>query len=206
MTIGYIPQGGAAEVAVPVGSYLAILSTGAGSANVESRDDSIRLPAKFNFLQTVSNTGVTLGTYSTPKTIRITAGLSQVQYEVSTDSDILQRVRRQLRVLKLSRATVTSAATISAAQMGGGILFQDASGGNVTMTTRTGTQIAADFPNLAVGDVMRLWIASNHATNTSTIAGGTDVTLVGSGAVVNTGGQFLLIKTAATTFDLVRVG
>ncbi len=86
------------------------------------------------------------------------------------------------------------------------VLYQDASGGNVTMTTRTGTQLAAAFPDMSVGDALPQYVASNHASNTSTISGGTDVTLVGSGAVINTGGSFLLIKTAATTFDLVRVG
>jgi hypothetical protein len=105
-----------------------------------------------------------------------------------------------------TRSTVANAATVSAAQMRGGILYQDASGGNVTMTTRTGTQIAADFPEMRVGDAIALHMASNHNSNTSTIAGGTDVTLVGSGAVTSPGGTFQLVKTGATTFDLVRVG
>jgi len=105
-----------------------------------------------------------------------------------------------------ARTTVANAGTVAAADLRGRVLFQDASGGNVTMTTRTGTQIAADLPEMRVGDSILFHVASNHATNTSTISGGTDVTLVGSGAVTNTGGSFLLIKTAATTFDLVRVG
>lgn len=106
----------------------------------------------------------------------------------------------------LLRSTIANAGTISAAQMRGGVLFQDASAGVVTMTTRTGTLISGDYPDLAVGNALVIYLASNHATNTSTIAGGTDVTLVGSGAVTQTGGTFLLIKTAATTYDLVRVG
>lgn len=105
-----------------------------------------------------------------------------------------------------TRNTIANAGTISDAQHRDLVLYQDASGGNVTMTTRTGTQLAAAFPNLPTGGFIPQYVASNHATNTSTIAGGTDVTLVGSGAVTQTGGQFLLIKTAATTFDLVRVG
>lgn len=106
----------------------------------------------------------------------------------------------------IARSTIANAGTISAAELRGRALHQDASVGNVTMTTRTGTQIAGDLPEMRVGDAIEIFVSSNHATNTSTIAGGTDVTLVGSGAVINTGGQFLLIKTAATTFDLVRVG
>lgn len=106
----------------------------------------------------------------------------------------------------LLRSTISGGATISDAQLRGGVLYQDASSGSVTMTTRTGTQIAAAFPDLAIGNALVIRCASNHASNTSTISGGTDVTLVGSGAITQTGGTFLLIKTGATTFDLVRVG
>jgi len=108
--------------------------------------------------------------------------------------------------LNVTRSTISDAATLTDAQTRGQVLYQDASGGNVTMVTRTGTQYAAAFPDMAVGNAIMIFCASNHATNTSTISGGTDVTLVGSGAVTQTGGKFLLIKTAATTFDLVRVG
>lgn len=108
--------------------------------------------------------------------------------------------------LNVTRSTIGNAGTITDIQTAGQVLYQDASGGNVTMTTRTGTQLAAYFVGMAVGNSVSIYCASNHATNTSTIAGGVDVTLVGSGAVTQTGGQFLLIKTAATTFDLVRVG
>jgi hypothetical protein len=107
---------------------------------------------------------------------------------------------------KVTRSTVSDAAVVSAAQLAGGVLYQSASGGNVSMTTRTGTQIAGDLPSMRIGDARRIYCASNHASNTSTLSPGTDVTAVGSGAVTQTGGNFLLIKTAATTFDLVRVG
>lgn len=106
----------------------------------------------------------------------------------------------------LDKETVANAGTISAANMRGGLLFQDASGGNVTMTTRTGTQMSADFPEFRVGDTMLVHHYGNHASNTSTVAGGTDVTLIGSGAVTTTGGTYLLRKTAATTWDMIRVG
>lgn len=104
------------------------------------------------------------------------------------------------------RSTISNGGTITADEIVGGILYQDASGGNVTMTTPTGTQIEALFPAIVNGYSIRLYVVSNHATNTSTISGGTGVTLVGSGAVTNIGGTFLLIRTAANTFDLLRVG
>lgn len=106
----------------------------------------------------------------------------------------------------LTRTTIANGATIAAAELKGRVLFQDASGGAVTMTTRTGTQIAADMPEMRTGDALQIFVASNHASNTSTLGPGATVTAVGSGAVTQTGGTFLLIKTGATTFDLVRVG
>lgn len=118
-------------------------------------------------------------------------------------------VKTGVLVNKLTRSTIANAGTVTDAQMAGGVLYQDASGGNVTMTTRTGTQIDAAYPTLpafATGEGMLLRVASNHASNTSTIAGGTGVTLVGSGAVTNLGGTFLLIRTGTATYDLVRVG
>ncbi len=108
--------------------------------------------------------------------------------------------------LNVTRSTITDAAVITDAQIRGQVLYQNAGSGSVTMTTRTGTQMSAAFPDLAVGNAIPLFLASNHAANTSTIAGGVDVTLVGSGAVTQIGGTFLLIKTASTTWDLVRVG
>lgn len=102
--------------------------------------------------------------------------------------------------------TVANGGTVAAAQIAGKLLYQDASGGAVTMTTRTGTQMTADFPNVAVGQTLEIGVASNHATNTSTLAGGTDVTLTGDGAVTKSGGKFWLTKLTATTWQLARVG
>jgi hypothetical protein len=108
--------------------------------------------------------------------------------------------------LNVVRSTVSDAATITDAQHRGMVLYQDASGGNVTMTTRTGTQLDAAFPDAVTGTAIAQYLASNHATNTSELIGGTGVTLVGSGFVTETGGMFLLIRTGAATWDLVRVG
>lgn len=112
----------------------------------------------------------------------------------------------QTGAVNQSGATVSNGGTLTAAQHRGQQVYQDASGGNVTMTTLTGTLLAAALPGLPTGGFIKLYCASNHATNTSTLSGGTDVTLVGSGALTQTGATFLLRKTAATTFDLVRVG
>lgn len=104
------------------------------------------------------------------------------------------------------RSTVTNAATLTAAQLQGQVLFQDASGGSVTMATPIGSVVAAAFPDMVTGHCVMLRCASNHASNTSTLSGASAVTLVGSGAFTQTGGTFALICTGAGTFDLVRVG
>lgn len=104
------------------------------------------------------------------------------------------------------RSTVSNAGTVTDAQHRGMVLYQDASVGNVTMTTRTAAQLDSAFPDLVTGQAIQQFVASNHATNTSTIAGGTGVTLVGSGAVTQLGGSFLLVKTGTAAYDLVRVG
>lgn len=117
----------------------------------------------------------------------------------------VETISAQLTPRPATRSTISGGATISAAQMAGGILYQDGSGGNVNMTTRTGTQIAADFPELRVGDSITIHTLCSNG-NTSQLIGGTNVTLVGSGNATNTGGVFKLIKTGAIDFDLVRVG
>lgn len=92
-------------------------------------------------------------------------------------------------------STVAGGGTLSQAQHRAGHYYQDASGGSVTCTTRTAAQLVADFPGVAAGHVVLLYGSSNHASNTSTISGGSNVTLVGSGAITQTGGLFRLLFT-----------
>ena len=108
--------------------------------------------------------------------------------------------------LDLLISLIADAGTITVDQHRGGILQQDASGGSVTMTTAIATDIIAAFPKLTVGNGILQFVTSNHASNTSTISGGTGVTLVGSGEVTQLGATFLLLKTASNTMSLIRVG
>lgn len=148
---------------------------------------------------TVAGENYTSSAFSSDTTVRIEAGASSVNYTIGANAAVVPDA-------KITRSTIANAGTITVAQHQGLCLYQDASGGAVTMTTATGANLAAALPDMAIGDAIRQYVASNHATNTSTISGGTGVTLVGSGAVTSTGGNFLLIKTAVATFDLVRVG
>lgn len=107
--------------------------------------------------------------------------------------------------LNVVRSTITSAAEVTVAQMRGMVLYSDATGGNTSFNTVTGTAMSAAFPDAAVGTGIVIYVVVAGA-NTLTVTGDTDFTLVGSGAVTTLGGTFLAVKTAATTWDLLRVG
>lgn len=136
------------------------------------------------------------------------AAASDLGYKIISDDVVVVGNEDGSSVVSpnVERNTIADAGTITVGEHRNQVLFQDASGGSVTMTTATATELATEFSTLEVGNCISQYVASNHATNTSTISGGTGVTLVGSGAVTNTGGTFLLVKTDVTTFDLVRVG
>jgi len=141
---------------------------------------------------------------------------SSLEAEVTTGNATQSLVRQRvglafagiaaLFVNGLTRSTITDAATITVAQLGGGILYQDCTAAARTMVGPTAAQITSAFPVLAIGKGMIVYHSGNSAANASTITAGANVTLVGSGAVINTGGVFALIRTAATTYDYVRVG
>jgi len=157
-------------------------------------------PSRYVLLTTVAaNASYTSSAFTAATNIRIEAGVDGAEYVTGANAAVVPDE-------KITRSTIANAGTVTVAQHQGKCLYQDASAGNVTMTSATATDLAAALPDMAIGDAIVQYLSSNHATNTSTIAGGTGVTLVGSGAVINTGGTFLLIKTAAATFDLVRVG
>lgn len=215
---------GSVEVTVAVGDKIAIAAYGSGGgAKIYYQNTYPNHPQGWTLQTTVDNSETTLGTFSQVRKVRIDAGADGALYNTGTAPEITvnssgnQTVSGDSVVFtgangavllgaRMTRSTVSNGGTVTDAQHRGSILYQDASGGNVTMTTRTAAQLAAAFPQLAVGDAVFQFMSSNHATNTSTISGGTDVTLIGSGAVTRTGGVFLLVKTAAATFDLVRVG
>ena len=189
---------GTVTVTVPVGEKIAI-SCKDGTAIVFYSTFPVGSPETFYEQTRVTNAETVLGTFTSDVHIRIDAGLTNVSYAVGEDPAIIEDKA-------VTRSTIADTATLTVPQHQGLCVYQDASAAAVTMTTLTGTELAGAFTDIDVGESVPLYHASNHATNTSTLSGGVDVTLVGSGAVTNSGGQYLLIKTAATTFDLVRVG
>jgi len=187
-----------------------------GSAKVYYYYNLTNMAPVYEYNQTVTNGEVVLTPGSSVGKVRIDADAEEVLYETGSSPEITLKqpstqavsatVGDAIKTATVVRNTIADSGTVTVAQHRDQVLYQDASGGAVTMTSATGSDLAAEFADIAVGDALLQYHASNHASNTSTISGGTGVTLVGSGAVTQTGGTYLLIKTAAATFDLVRVG
>jgi hypothetical protein len=100
--------------------------------------------------------------------------------------------------------TVNSGAgaqTISLAQILGGVAVFTGAAGAVTYTTDTAANILAAMPAMDIGDTY-MFVLSNTAAQTATIAGGTGVTASGNLTVNATAKMFLLEKTSATTMNL----
>ena len=195
-----INKNGSTTITLTTGQKIAIQANHGTAVVFYSTYPIANYPESYYEQTRITNTETVLGAFANDRHIRIDAIDNDVYYTVGLTPTVSDEV------VSITRSTVTNAATLTAAQMQGLCLYQDASGGVVTMTTLTGTLTASAFPDLAIGESVKIYHSSNHATNTSTLSGGVDVTLVGSGAVTALGGQYLLIKTAATTFDLVRVG
>ena len=101
--------------------------------------------------------------------------------------------------------SLTGDATLTAAQIAGGIIScNKGSDAGLTVTTPTGTLLDSYFPSAKVGSVIDLTITNNNnsgSSSTVTFAGGTGVTVYGSGTVARYGGAtYRLIRTATATW------
>jgi hypothetical protein len=95
--------------------------------------------------------------------------------------------------------------TIGVAAIAGGVAMFTGAAGAVAYTTPTGTQLSAAFPDMNIGDSMMFRLV-NTAAQAATVTAGTDVTASGIVVVNAAGKDFLLRKTAATTWDIVGIG
>lgn len=96
-------------------------------------------------------------------------------------------------------------ATLSVDEVLGGFIQQAGTlTAGRTLTTPTATALAAALDGMDVGDGFCFVVSNANAGDFAvTIAGGTDVTLVGSGAIPQFGSRmFCLVKTGAATFSL----
>lgn len=101
--------------------------------------------------------------------------------------------------LSVNAVTTVGAATLSAANLVGGVIMRSGSTAAYTDTTDTATNIVAAIPNAQIGTSFRLRIV-NSVAFIDTIAAGTGVTLSGTTAIAaSTYRDYVGIITAVTT-------
>lgn len=120
------------------------------------------------------------------------------------EKGLARKTRAGDGLLTAAQRTVNSGAgaqTISVAQILGGVAVFTGAAGAVTYTSATAADLIAAMPDMDIGDTY-MFVLSNTAAQTATIAGGTGVTASGNLTVNATAKFFLLEKTAATTMNL----
>lgn len=101
----------------------------------------------------------------------------------------------------------TTTATLTTADLGGGLITTDATGGAYNMTLPLAADMDTAFPNAGVNSALKFTVVSIGATNSTTILTNTGWTLVGSMAVVTlTSVTFTARKTATGAWTLYRGG
>lgn len=76
----------------------------------------------------------------------------------------------------------------------------------VAGTTRTGTQLDAEFPEVPVNGAIEFVIINTGGSNAFTLTAGTGITIVGAAAVAaSTSGRFRARKTATATWTIYRI-
>lgn len=99
--------------------------------------------------------------------------------------------------LECTPATITTAhpATLSTAQILGGLILRDPSGASRTDTTETAANLVAAAPGVAVGSSMFLLIRNTaDAAETITIQGGTGVTISGTATIAQNNSKLFLVR------------
>jgi len=144
----------------------------------------------------------------------VTAGAGGTGATAGQDGQIIMRNGTGLPTLheQIAPTTATGTATLTDLQMLGGIL-EATPAATATYTTRTGTQIEAALSGgHTTNDSFDLTIINlGGAGDIITLAGGTDVTIVGSttvddsGADITSSGTFRFRKSAANTFIAYRI-
>lgn len=172
---------------------------------------------RYIYNQTVTNQNIMIAPGASVPKIRLNAGsASTVLYKVGGSPKISRNtvtevttqpyIGANLSIGSTSRSTIADAGTVLSFYLRNQLIYQDASLGSVTCTIATGTQLDTELPEMVAGSFIEFYHSSNDSMNTSTLSGAAGVTLIGSGAVTETGGTYLLNKTDTATYELVRVG
>jgi hypothetical protein len=95
----------------------------------------------------------------------------------------------------VSTITTAGAATLTTAQMLGGIILRDPAGAGRTDTTPTAAQLVAAIPGVKNGTTFRLMYRNTaDAAETITIAGGTGVTISGTATIAQNNSKSFLVR------------
>jgi hypothetical protein len=103
--------------------------------------------------------------------------------------------------------TATATATLTAAQITGGLLVANPSASAASYTLPTGTLVDAVLTNAKIGSTFTLSIVNlGTSSGALTIVAGTGWTLVGSATVaITSSAQVLAYRTGEATYTLYRV-
>ena len=97
--------------------------------------------------------------------------------------------------------------TLSAAQIRDGILLHTSVTGGGTLTSSTGALIDAEFPEMEIGDVIKVYVI-NDGTQVVTLTNATGATFADTGQTIGADEGVLLLyrKTAADTYVIYPIG
>ena len=189
---------GTKDVNVPVGEYIKIASL-EGKAKIYLGVDDPNMPLTYSYSQTLNQTQVTLGTYSTDKMIRIDAGAGQVIYDVGSSPSITQTVGT-LSPTSDGDATTTDQITAAGLFALNTAQVLDMADATVQLTLDTGALAGT----LLTSNIMRVDPNSSGA--------GEDLELPPEAAaaglvlwIFNTGGENIVVKddSGVTTVDTI---
>lgn len=201
----FIPAGGYADVAVPASSAIAVDCIGGGFQVYQLVAGSPNQPPQLVLLSDISAAATapyTSSAFTSATTVRVQAiGNVDCFYEVGT-APVVKRFRGEAK--STLPVAVNATATLTVAQLLTGVITSTTAS-PVTATLPTGTIFDAGSTFAAL-DTIDFSVVNTGATNAFTIATATGWTLIGSVVVaLSTSAQFRIQKTAANTFNLIRL-
>jgi len=115
-------------------------------------------------------------------------------YQGATISELVTAARTP----QIDPTTLTATGNLNFSVIAKGIVEVTPSSGNITLTTQGAGQVDSNLGFINNNDSFDFAIINTHASNTATIATGSNVTILGNAVVAgNTSAQFRVRKTSA---------
>lgn len=202
----FIPAGGYADVAVPASSAIAVDCVGGGFQVYQLVAGSPNQPPQLVLLTDISAASTApyvSSAFTSATTVRVQAiGNVDCFYEVGT-APVVKRFRGEAK--STLPVAVNASATLTVAQLLTGVITSTTTSAPTNGTLPTGTIFDAGS-TFAVLDTIDFSVVNTGATNAFVILTATGWTLIGSMTVaLSTSAQFRIQKTAANTFNLIRL-